>query len=45
MIGKGDELPINQSKTGSSGLARVRGHVKKRYSAREILKALVFNES
>ena len=27
-IGKGDELPITLSKTGGSGLARARGHVK-----------------
>ena len=27
-VGKGDELPINLSTTGGSGLARARGHVK-----------------
>ena len=33
---KGDELPITVGLTGSSGPARVWGHVKSEYSAREI---------
>ena len=40
-IGKGDRVPINQSVTGGSPLARVEAHVKINkygfYSAREIL--------
>ena len=44
-IGKGDELPITQSSTGGSGSVRVRGHIKLFYSAGEILKAPVSNES
>ena len=44
-IGKGDELPITQSITGGSGSARIWGHNKSIYSAGEILKAPVSNES
>ena len=44
-ISKGDELPISWSETGGSGSARIWGHVKSEYSAGEILKAPVSNES
>ena len=41
----GGRLPEVFSSTGGSGVARLRGHVKIDYSARELLKALVSSES
>ena len=42
---QGDWGPYREAVTGGSGSARVRGHVKSLYSAKEILKAFMSDES